>query len=239
MTGSFNNNDSSLRWAEDQYIHALETFTLTAPVRSLEGTVQGDVLASASGNFRLVLNTTKTQGSVKVSFLSLLRGGNLVLEAARLHEISAPKLAAVVRRRAGNPLERFSDVAKNMGNEKVIFQNVQVLLKCGMIGNDITRVINTVKGSGDSFAYIDFWVSKISGVIESVGSTPPNAIPATPISLMYNLLDTPADEYIKNARFDAGCNTELKSSILAACVIANTIANARNLLVAARRLGKA
>ena len=236
MTGSFNNNDGSLRWAEEQYIRALETFSLTSPVKTLDGTVQGDVLASASGNFRLVLNTTKSQGAIKVSFLSLLRGGNLVLEAARLHEISAPKLAAVVRRRAGNPLERFSDVAKNLANEKVTFQNVQVLLKCGIIGKDITRVINTVRGSGDNFAYIDFWVSKISGVIETVGSTPPASIPATPISLMYNILDTPADEYIKNARFDAGCNAELKSNILSACVIANTLANARNLLIAARRL---
>lgn len=239
MTGSFNNSDGSLQWAEGQFTHALETFSLISPVKSLEGTGQGDVLASASGNFRLVLNTVKSQGSVKVSFLSLLRGGNLVLEAARLHEIAAPKLAAVIKRRAGNPLERFSNIAKNLNNERVTFQNVQVLLRCGIIGGEITKVINSVKGSGDNFAYIDFWVSKISGVIESVGSTPPSSIPATPISLMYNLLDTPADEYIKNARFDAGCNTELKNNILSACVIANTIANAKNLLVLARKLGKA
>ncbi len=239
MTGSFNNSDGSLRWAEERFIRALGTFSLFSPVKSLENTTQGDILASASGNFRLVLNISRAQGGTKVAFLSLLRSGNLVLEAARLHEISAQKLAAVVKRQAGNPLERFSSIAKNLNNEKVIFQNVQVLLKCGIIGGEITRTINTLKGSGDNFAYIDFWVSKISGVIESVGPTPPSSIPATPISLMYNLLDDPADEYIKNARFDMGCNTELKNNVLAACVIANTIANARNLLVLARKLGKA
>lgn len=232
--------DASLKWASEQFARGQELLTRIAPVTTLDSVQQGDVLASASGNFRLVLCTQNTSAGVNVSFLSLLRTGVVTMEGALLHKIAAPKLAAIVRRNTGNPLERFAAVAKNLENERTIFYNIQVLLRDGILGEHLQGAINTLKNTGETYAYVDFWVASLDGRIEKVGeSHPPTPSSSfSSVSLMFNLMELPGDEFIKNARFNANCNAELKTNILAACVFANTIANAKSLLMMARLAGK-
>lgn len=233
-------NESSTEWAEEQYGKGILILNHISPVTNLSNLEQGDVLASTSGNLRLVLDiqaTSQTNGHV-VSFLSLLRDGIISLESAALNKISTSKLSALIKRRNGNPLIKYSTVTRNLKIELAVLNNIQVLLKAGPLGAKLQSKIAALKyNNNNQFGYVDMWASSNTGTIESVDDEQPNQN-SVKVSFQYNLLDLPKDDYIKSARYSVDNLPEMKDNILAACVIANTIANAKNLLNFAKLAGK-
>lgn len=236
MSRGGKDNDATLKWAEQQYRAALQKFARFSPVTSLAMLQEGDTMISGSGNIRVVLKLEK-RGSVNfASFLSRLKTNRITVENAELQKIDAAKLEAVVRRKTGNPLEKFADVARNLESEKAVFHNVKALLQSGTLGEHVHSTLSALKKSGEIYCNLDLWISAATGEIEQVGGDEPQET-CRIVNLSFNCLGTPGDEYIKSARFDRETDPAAKKSILAAAVLANTLENARNLIVMAKTAG--
>ena len=229
-------NDATLKWAEQQYTRALHKLNRISPVTSLASLQQGDVMVSGSGNIRVVLKIEKRGAGPMLTFLSRLKSGRVTLESALLQKVDMNKLEALVRRRSGNPLEKFAEVARGLETERGVFHNVKVLLQSGVLGGQVRSALNLLKKAGEVYAEVDLWVSAVSGEIEQIGGDEPNA-PCRAVAMSFNCLGLPSDEYIKSARFDRETDPAIKKNILAAAVLANTLENARNLMVMAKTAG--
>lgn len=226
--------ESTLRWVKEQYSYALDKFSRISPVTTLNGLMQGDVMVSLSGNARLLLKVDQKTSFTIVTFLSRLRSGKVALESTQLHKVDASKLEAIIRRKAGNPLERFSDVAENLEAERNILHNTRILLQSGNAGAQFRSAIQQLKKHEQAFVDVDLWVSIDTGEILQIGGGEPDA-PTRLISLTVNCLASPSEDYIKSARFDRESEQVVKRSILGAAVIANTLENARNVSIFAHK----
>ncbi len=225
--------ESTRVWAKEQYLRGLEKLNRLSPVTSLASIEQGDVMISASGNVRTVLKTDKRPNGSLVTFLSRLHSSKVTIESALQDKIDLSKLQALVRRKSGNPLEKFGEIAKNLESEHAVLQNIRILLQSGMLGGQLRSGISLLRRKGELFVDLDVWVAAETGEIQQIGGEYPRT-PSRVVSLSINSIGTPSEEYIKSARFERGSEPLVKRNILAAAVIANTVENARNLMQMAR-----
>jgi len=207
-----------------------------SPVTSLASLSQGDVMISNSGNARLVLKVEKRPVGTMITFISRLRTGKVALESTQQDKVDLQKLESLVQRKAGNPLEKYSEQANALESERNILHNVKVLLQSGMLGGQLRSALRSLKRNEQLFVDIDLWVSAENGEIVQIGGEEPGVL-CRLVSITVNCMNMPSQDYIKSARFDRNSEEIVKRNILAAAVIANTLENARNLANVAQMAG--
>lgn len=195
---------------------------------SLQDLGQGAVLVSRSGNTRLVVKSEAESGhDTSTLFLTRSRNAELGLEKAMLSKVDRTRLLGVVRRATGNPLIRISDLAANLATNPDIIHNTAVLLGCGAMGSRLREEM--IKNAAPLLVLVQVGLSYKSKRIKTIGAD--QALPESliPIGFEFNASGLPAEDYIENIVFYAELDENLKQRIIAACVLANTIANASNL----------
>jgi len=217
-------------WANKEYTLGCEVLLPLVPESALKELQQGDVLASNSGNFRLVANIKKNGKQTNIVFISFLSSGKVVTEHAVLERVTAKKLLAIIRRTQGNPLGKIDNLMQNIENERFILQNIETLLKNNQLGIKLAENIEIAKQTTDEhYAFIKAIADVSTGRIENFGNEKSNGNGIN-FSLDFNLKDTPKDEYIKTLKISKDVEFYPKRIILASCIITNTIANAINLI---------
>lgn len=237
--GPQGSNSDDIDWNHELH-RGLEKFAWISPVSSLHQVGQGDVLLSTSGNMRLVLGIKEQGSDGRLTFLTRLETGRLRLESAMRSKIDKARVSALIVRKEGNPLSYFSDLAENLTSYKSVLQNVEVLLMTGQLGDTLREEVYQRRTQSNRLLTIHCGVSPVSGIIRVVGAVDP-ASSHVPVGLQLSGAQLPGDEYIENALFYGAVEGVVRTSILAAAVIANTIQNAHNLIglrMIAERKGK-
>lgn len=214
---------------QEQLTQALQTYAFVSPVKSLDPLRQGDVVVSCSGNFRLVLVADSEQrDDAQIRFLTLTPKRELKLETAVRSRIDLNRLYAVVVRRNVNPLGNFADVAAGLGPEHVIYQNIEILLQAGILGQELKKRLYSDRSKEDSIP-ITLYVSTLNGKIGSIDYQ--KAEPVSPIKLFLSRSFIPTQEYISRLALAADFNPKIKRDLIASTVFSNTIQNAINLVI--------
>lgn len=228
ISGPQSSTTKGVDWS-NELARGLEKFAWISPVSSLQQARQGDVLLSSSGNMRLLLSVQEQAKDARLTFLTRLESGKLRLESAMRSKIDKDRVTALIVRKSGNPLGLFREIAEALAAYKSVLHNVEVLLMSGQLGDTLREQVYRNRVDAEELITVHCGVSAVSGMIRTIGDVAPGGS-YVPVGLQISKAQLPADEYIENALFYSSVEPTLRTALLSAAVIANTLQNAHNLV---------
>ncbi len=185
---------------------------------------QGLVVVSQSGNARLVLSVDEQTSDARITFLTRLRNGALRLESAMRSKIDIERIECLVARREGNPLTRYSDIVANLAAHRSVLTNIETILLTGELGLQLKEELQRTRPE-EGYREVMLAVAPNSGVIKEVGRLIRSTNLQT-VGLRFSVNAREGADYVSHALLYSETDRIVRTCVIGACVIANTLQNA-------------
>jgi hypothetical protein len=188
----------------------------------------GAVLVSKSGNLRLILsNQVNQNGRQSLFILNKTHRGTLIFERAEDRQIELNKIQAIVARKHGSPLQNYSAIIKYVEGYTDVMSNTALFLGLSELGKELKNEIEKDVNSKKYGTTIHVGLDTQSGRIEAIDEHSLLGL-HMPLGIKFGKLASPANDYIEKLLFYSEIKAGMKSNLILASILANTIQNAQN-----------